>query len=327
MIHDLQVEREAIRGRMVGRTITRVYPADVGVMEKGEEMTIWVLSPPFYAFRNPDILPSVKDENHAFLRPFRRFLEDGNPEIGKVWFLSLCVSLTDFVRTLGSVVLTTGPTRRKCDGAWLGNRRLLFFPGLGLAREVSIGKDGRKVVRTLLDHFTVEEREDGRLESHTTYLETTESRKKPQLAEKRKLGMWDEDAHHIVTLCLGSPKKLDRSGNVYGSFKVPNRARSPENILRESLADRHPIIQLPEADELKPGTFLRVDMLLARSPLKDKEYPKPFINGKSFKKGPETIPGSMERLIPIPLKKDVSLLLIVRTARGEPLHDIVWFRR
>ena len=300
------------------KVITRSFKAEIGVQNPEKGRFIWVQSP----FK----LLQMDYNSHAFLRPFNRLLENGDPNIGRITYLMLKTDPDDFIRVLGSLVLSPGKKNAQRGPIGLRPSRLLFFPALGpgvLKNSYIQGK--RKDFFLNVDHYTVEESISGKLSVHITFKKNNRHEKE-HIIPSTPLRLSDGFAHHLATWVIKHPRVLDRAGLACGQFKMSNIKIDIEKILMDSLQPNHPMFELPESSQLLDHHFIRIDFLLSSLPKAiDREYPKPVINSLAFKEGPESIEGSYERIIPLPLSNSLTLLVILRVVKGMPIHDLTWF--
>jgi len=312
---------------MMGRKFhTNRFPAFGGAVNRNAGELIWLQSPPFWITKDFRQLPTFKSPYHPFIRPFRNFLLKGDPNTGKIWFISIKSKDDPIFRALGSIVLTSGLKNLPNGTIGLSPNRLLFFPALGpgILRYVSQNGKEIEVSGVRIDHYTIEEAVGGKIRIHITILDEAIHNKKQRLFQSSPALIKDEKAHHIAALCLRNIRSLDPAGNPFSFFVPPNMSKKSEDIINASLALEHPLLEIPDFGFIPTKHFLRIDFLFTKFTVEDRDYPKAIIGRKQFKDGARAIPGSIERIIPLPIKENLTLLIILRIAEGEPLNDLIW---
>ena len=156
------------------------YPAQYG-SDKGKGDTIaWLISPPYPVLAGICDPLLLEDPDHAFLRPFNLYFDEGNPNVGQVTYLGLHHEAGD-VRALCSACLTPGSPASSSENLQLSPNRLLIYPAVGVGI-MSYAKADGKVLKSeheeRVDHFTIEQTKNSKYRLHVTTTDTHSEKKK-----------------------------------------------------------------------------------------------------------------------------------------------------
>lgn len=255
--------------------------------------------------------PVIKEKGipfseHPLLRPFDKFLLEGNPDIRKVTHAFILYREVNRPAMVCSMVKT--------------EKRILILPAWGIGLMKPLSKQSVKEPSPVA-HMTIEEDSNGNFTIHYTG-PSEKNVKKKRRYPKNKLNMTNKYGLHVGTLGVNELKNLDPLGIVYRDLKdneLPRKdVKEVERILQGSLSQHHPCFKLPQEFIWDNKDHLEISFALIGSKLDNNICLKD-----------EIIPhekDAIEQLNKIPLDEKKSLLITFTMCPGKLSNAFQWKR-
>jgi hypothetical protein len=267
----------------------------------------WAMTPPWFetadSFNNVPVIIEKEDTliGHPFLRPFDRYIYEGIPDIGKIFYILLRPSIYVFPKVICSITLSKNKKQIYIYPAWGCNELTLqrgetLYPGKSPIHHITLRKDNCQI------HMSPSREIGG--EKQKTFPAAT-------LKLRNNYGI------HIGTFVINDGDSLDSGGIVSRNLsKIPHSINKMNKIIEDSINAWHPIIEL--APELKwvKGNRLEISFVITDDSLNDVNYPTGRITQppKEF----------FERMVKIPLDKGINILIKISSFAGKMNQSFKW---
>ncbi len=305
-------------------------PVQFGVDEEPPgKLRVWVQAPALPTMATHHRAPLGEDPTHPFLRPLRRLLVEGNPNLGRILYVLVSGGPRVMPGLALALALTPGSPARAPARLGLAPKRLSIFPGWGLGTfAIAIQGGVERNVKTSIDHITFDERPDGSVKYHLSPLRRPGQPKGRPLKE-RLLDLEDATGLHLLRLGIREPTKLDSAGTFWGRYdRLPHLpATNCEVLMETSIAARAPFIRLPDGERWERERYLDLNLVLTKVGLKDTDYPLPRWPVSAFRGARARNDRAMTRLTLLTLKGGLQLVLMFASRPGVLRHDFVLHTR
>ncbi len=287
---------------------TETTPALISLDEIGSESyRFWAMTPPWFetadSYNNVPVIIEKEDTliGHPFLRPFDRYIYEGIPNIGKIFYVLLRPSRYVFPKVICSITLSKNKEQIYIYPAWGGNDLTLqrggtLYPRKSPIHHITVRKDKYQI------HLS--SRRDIRGEKQKIFPAAT-------LKLRNNYGI------HIGTFVISDVDSLDSGGIVSRNLsKIPQSINEMNKIIEDSLNVWHPIIELPPELKWVIGNRLEISFVLTDDSLEDVNYP----TGRILRPPKEFF----ERMVKITLDKGINILIKISTFTGKMNQSFNW---
>ena len=282
-------------------------PVEIHCEKINGDYKVWTNCPMGDSLKYPVIKENGSPfSEHPLLRPFDKFLLDGNPKIGTVTYIFILHQKINRPTIVCAIVET--------------ENRILLLPawGLGLMKPVS----KQNIINpSPVAHMTIDIKSEGDFKIHYTG-PNKKNGKKVRIYHDNKLNMKNEHCTHIGTLGVNELMNLDPLGIVYRildcSILKRYDTKEIEQILQDSLSPPHPLLKLPPEFIWDENSHLEISFALIGNKLNNDSYIKDYITP------PEK--NAVEQLNRIPLKNNRSLLITFTICHEKLNHTFLWKR-
>ncbi len=214
--------------------------------------------------------PIIRNNDHCILRPFNKFLTDGNPDTGKITCLLLAKNDNPQARLIATFVIT----KRRDGNGILKNKRLIIFPRWESSSLSEWRTEPGMVFNFNLHHITLESDNRGRVSYHLT----SDNRNAKQKIPKIPLSSDSDQNIMVGQLIIRRYNDLDLAGvlRTKTGWLCQDEAKRLEFLdkLKQYFPEKHPLILLPEDVEWNESRCFIVNISLSPK--------KPDLNQDNF---------------------------------------------